>query len=75
MDIDNFREKDRQVTNDYAIGNIVYVDMTGIYRKLYYNKQVPYIITEVSINGTVRVQQVQVKERINIRWLRPHFGE
>ena len=31
LDIDNVREKDRQVTHDYTIGNQVYVEITGIY--------------------------------------------
>ena len=39
VDIDNVREKARQVTHDYAIGDQVYVEMTGIYRKINYNKQ------------------------------------
>ena len=38
VDIDNVREKARQVTHDYAIGDQVYVEMTGIYRKINYNK-------------------------------------
>ena len=43
--IDNVRENDRRVTHDYAIGDQVYVRITGIYQKLYYKKQGPYIIT------------------------------
>ena len=31
--------------HDYAKGDKVYVEMTGIYHKLDYKKQVPYIIT------------------------------
>ena len=45
--IDNVRENDRKVTHDYAIGNQVYVEMNGIYRKLDYRKQGPYRINEV----------------------------
>ena len=47
--------------------------MTVIYRKLDYSKQVPYIITKVFTNGTLRVQQVQVKERMNIIRLKSHL--
>ena len=65
--IDNVRENARRVTHDYSIGNTIYMEMIDIYRKLDYNKQVPYIITEVFTNGTVRVQQGQVNEQINIR--------
>ena len=75
IDIDNLIENAKQVTHDCAIGDQVYVDMTGIYRKLDYRKQGPYRITEVFTNGTVRVQHGQVNERINIRRLKPHFIE
>ena len=34
VDIDYVRENAKQVTHDYAIGDQVYVEMTGIYRKL-----------------------------------------
>ena len=29
----------------YKIGNLEYVEITGIYRKIVYKKQEPYIIT------------------------------
>ena len=45
MHIDNFQENARWVTHDYEIGDQVYVEMTGIYRKLDYKKQGPNIIT------------------------------
>ena len=35
VDIDNFRENARRVMHDYEIGDLVYVEMTDIYRKLY----------------------------------------
>ena len=35
------------------LANLVYVDMTGIYLKIYYKKYKPYRITEVFTNGTV----------------------
>ena len=54
--IDNTRENARQVTHDYATGDRVYVEMTGIYCKLDYKKQGTYRITEVFTNGTVIVQ-------------------
>ena len=53
VDINNVRENSKQVTQDYAIGNLVYLEMTGIYHKLDYKKQVTYIITEVFTNGKV----------------------
>ena len=45
VDTDDVRENARQVTHDYTIGDWVYAEMTGIYRKLDYKKQGPYIIT------------------------------
>ena len=35
LDIDNIRGNAKQVTHDYAIGDHVYVEMTGIYRKIH----------------------------------------
>ena len=75
VDIDNVRENAKRVTHDCAIGNQVYVEMTGIYRKIDYRKQGPYIITEVFKNGTVRVQHVQGNGRIKIRRLKTDFVE
>ena len=75
VDIDTVRENSKQVTHDYAICNQVYVEMTGIYRKLDYRKQGLYRITEVFTNGTVRVQLRQVNKRVKIRQLKPHFVE
>ena len=58
VDIDKSKENAKQETHDYAIGNQFYVEMTGIYRKLDYKKQGPYIITEFFTNGIVRLQQI-----------------
>ena len=44
VDIDNVQENARRFTHDYVVGNVVYVKMTVIYRKLYYKKQGPYRI-------------------------------
>ena len=46
VEIDNVRENAKRFTYDYEIRNQFYVEMTGIYRKLDYNKQEPYIIPE-----------------------------
>ena len=75
VDIDNFREDARQVMHNYAIGNRVYVEITGIYRKIYYKKQGTYRITEVFTNSTVRFQLGQVNELVSIRRLNNHFHE
>ena len=47
VDIDNFRENARQVTHDSAIGNLVYMEINGIYRKLDYSTHGTGVITEV----------------------------
>ena len=62
MDIDNVRENARQVTYYYAVDDLVYVEMTGIYHKLDYKKQGLYTITELFTNGTVKVQRGQLKK-------------
>ena len=36
VDINNFIEKSRRVTHECAIGNLVHVEITGIYHKLDY---------------------------------------
>ena len=56
VEIYNAWENAIQVTHDYAIGDQVYVEMNGIYRKLDYKKQVLYIITELFTKGTVQLQ-------------------
>ena len=75
VDIDNVREKSKRVTHYYAIGNRVYLEMTDIYRKLDYKKQVTYRITEVFTNVTVRSQRGQFNEHINIRELKPNLNK
>ena len=62
MEIDNFQENSRQVTHDCAVGDIIYVEMNGIYLKLDYNKQGLYIITEVFTNSTVQFTNMESKQ-------------
>ena len=75
VDIDNARENAKRDIHSYSIGDPGYVEMTGIYHKLHYGKERRNIITEVITKITVRVQQVQVNEQINIRQLKHHFDE
>ena len=75
VDIDNVKENARKITHDYKIGYQLYVKMSGIYRKIDYKKQGPYIITEVFTNVTVRVKRGQVNEQLNIGRLKPRFKE
>ena len=45
VNIYNVCENSRQITHEYAIGDQVYVEMTGIYLKIDDKKQKLYIIT------------------------------
>ena len=53
VDIDKSQGNDRRVTHDYATGDQVYVEMTGISRRINYNKQGTYIIKAVFTKSTV----------------------
>ena len=63
FNIDHVHEnaKTKQVIHDYTVGDIMYVDMTDICRKLYYKKYGVCIITEVFKNVIVRFQKVKVR--------------
>ena len=39
--------------HDYAVGDLVYVEITDIYRKIYFKKKGPYRIAELFTNGIV----------------------
>ena len=49
-------ENSRLVRHKNAIGDIVYVEKTGVYQKLDFKKEVPYRITEVFTDSTVDYQ-------------------
>ena len=53
VDIDNACKNDKRVRHDYAVGDLVYMDMAGIYHKLYYEKYGPYRINKLFTNGTI----------------------
>ena len=59
--------------HDHTVGDIVYVEMTGMYHKLDCNKKGTYRITEVSTNGKFRFQKGKANKHINIRWLTPQL--
>ena len=44
VDIDNVQENARQVTHEYTVNDLLYLEMTSIYRKLDHCKQEPYRI-------------------------------
>ena len=45
MEINNFQENARKDTHNYAVGDMVYLEMTGMYPRLDYKKQGSNIIT------------------------------
>ena len=54
FEIDKVWKSARQVSHDYAAGNILYVDMAVIYIKVYYKECGPY-------NNIIFLQMVQFK--------------
>ena len=73
VDTDNVCENSRQAIFNYAAGDPVYVDKTGIHLKLYYKKHGTYITTEGFKNGTVGINRGKVNEIINTRSLETQF--
>ena len=53
INIDNYHKNARQVSYDFAVRDLVYVDKTGIYYELNYNRSGPYRITEVFTTVTI----------------------
>ena len=43
----------KQVKFDYTAGNVLYMNKTGIYHKLYYKEREFHRITEVFTNGKI----------------------
>ena len=73
VDIDNVCKNSRRVRHAYKIYNLVYVEKIGIYHKIDYKNQGPYIITELFKNGIVWFQRGAINEWINIRHILQHF--
>ena len=75
VDYDNLRENRKRIDYDYSIGEKVYINRKGVFRKFDDPKYGPFRITDIYTNGTVRIQKGSVNERINIRRLEPHFDK
>ena len=74
VDKDNLRENSKRVAHDYRPGEQVLVTKDGHFRKLDEPYQGPFTITDVYVNGTVRIQRsVAVTERLNIRRITPYW--
>ena len=72
IDTNNARENSLRVDYDYQIGDKVLVTSTDITRKLNCPTKGPFNIIQVYTNGTVRVQNGAVSERVNIRRCIPY---
>ena len=73
VDKSNVIENRNRIDFDYRIGQKVVLIKDGIYRKAEDSNLGPYTITDVFVNGTVRIQRGTINERLNIRRLRPYF--
>ena len=69
----NLAENKKRIAFDYAVGQKVLLKKDGIIRKLEDKYDGPYTITDVHVNGTVRIQRGTVNERVNIRRITPYF--
>ena len=71
-DKNNARENGLRIPHDYQIGDKVLITNNDIDRKLNYPTKGPFPIVQVYTNGTVRVKNGAVTERINIRRCVPY---
>ena len=62
-EVNNVQENARRITHDYTVGDLVYVEITGTYRKLDDKKQGPYRIKEVFTNVNPVKQDHQCLEK------------
>ena len=72
VDKNNSRENSLRIHHDYQVGDKVLISDNDIHRKLNCPTKGPYSIVQVYTNGTVRVQNGAVTERINIRRCIPY---
>jgi len=66
------RKNAQRADYDYAVGGQVMVKKDGILRKAETKWTGPYVITTVHTNGTIRIQQGTLSERLNIRRVKPY---
>ena len=70
----NARENKSRLAHDYQTGNFVYVKNKDIKRKLNPDKEGPFDIVSIHINGTIIIRRSPtVTERINIRRAHPVY--
>ncbi|KAL7529282.1 hypothetical protein ACHAWF_002915, partial [Thalassiosira exigua] len=67
------RENARRIDYDYRVGQKVLLTRDGTLRKSELKYDGPFTVTEVYMNGTVRIQRGTINERLNIRIIVPYF--
>ncbi len=70
------RENKYHIDFDYKVGGKVLIRKDGVLHKSEscYDSE-PWTITEVHMNGTIRVKRGSKSERINIRRVKPYFDD
>ena len=70
----NERENKSRIQHIYKPGDTVTLKKPGIQRKMSTPRTGPYKVTEISTNGTIRIQNSEgnVTERVNIRRVHPY---
>ena len=69
----NTRENRSRIKHVYKVGDKVLLEKPGIIPKMSAPRAGPYIIQRVSTNGTARIKDGIVTQRVNIRRLTPYF--
>jgi hypothetical protein len=70
----NKRENTSRIKHDYKVGDKVLLKKPGKHlRKLEAPRTGPHTVTAMYTNVTLRIQTVNVNERVNIRRLFPYF--
>jgi hypothetical protein len=74
MGRNNRRENASRISHDYKVGDKVLLRKPGKHlRKLEAPRTGPHTVTAIFTNGTVRIQNGNINERVNIRRLFPYF--
>lgn len=69
----NARENAKRISHDYAPGDLVTLERTGIIPKLSLPRMGPYTVVQAHENGTVTIQKEPfVTDRMNVRRVRPY---
>ena len=69
----NTQENRKRIPHTYKVGDKVLLEKPGKVRKMSAPRDGPYNVVHVSTNGTIRIQNGPVVQRVNIRRLTPYF--